>query len=411
MQPFNRRRVWVLAAVLAAAPSVLFAQERPSEFEGWVLPGLTFTPGVTFSSMWDSNVALAGRPATGSTADDMLFQVAPYAQLDLNTSRTNATAGYRGYIRRYADIDSLNGYDQRAYASIRHRLTPRVTLFGQNEFSEMPTTDLIELNGLPFARIGSRSNRASGGLDARLSQYLDFRVRYDNTWSSFDTRNDLVNDGTINGVSVDLRRRLSTRVTVGGEARVRRSSITSELATADPEVITSRNRIIWFQDMGGLLDYRLTEFTTVALAGGLTRLQDSRFDESRADPYFRAELRHQRERATMGVAFERTYTPSFGLSGSNNNRELRGFVTVPFSRNRFYLNASGIWRRSEPFFANEILLDTYVTNTSIGYSALRWFRVEGYHGYSRQDSVITGGEVSRHRLGVQVVVSQPMRIR
>ena len=84
---------------------------------------------------------------------------------------------------------------------------------------------------------------------------------------------------------------------------------------------------------------------------------------------------------------------------------------MPFSRNRFYVQSDALWRRSNPFFANEIQLDTLVTSNTIGYSAVRWLRVEAYHAYSRQDSIITGGEVDRHRIGAQLVVSQPMRIR
>lgn len=396
-----RSRTAALALTLSLSfAAAAAAQERPSEFDGWTFSGLTFTPGISFSTLRDSNVALAGRPADGPTAADTLLMLAPFGQLDLNTPRTSATAGYRGYLRRHVDVDALDGYDQRVFASIRHRLTPRVTLFGQNEFAEMPSTDLTELNGLPFARIGSRSNRASAGVEARLSQYTDLRVRYDTTWTSFDRFDDIVNNGTIHGVSADVRRGLSPRLGVGAEGRIRRSALSS-----------IDERTIWFQDVGGFVDYRLREFTSVTVAGGLSRLQDSRFDGTRSDPYFRVELQHQEERASMGVAFERSYTPSFGLSGSNNNRELRGFVRMPFSRNRFYVQGTGSWRRSEPFFSDELLLDTFLTNATVGYSALRWFRVEASHSYSRQDSAITGGEVSRHRIGAQLVISQPMRIR
>lgn len=397
----NHTRALLLALMVSLMlPPAVGAQDRPSEFEGWVLPGLTFTPGVRLSGMWDSNVALAGQPESGSTADDMLLTLVPFASLDLNTSRTTATAGYRGYINRYQEIDALNTFDQRAYVYARHRLTPTVSIFGQNEFVESPTTDLTALNGLPFARVGSRSNRASGGIDARLSPYTDVRVRYDNTWASFDRLDDLLSDGTIHEIAGDVRRRLSARASVGAEGKLRRSETTSV-----------EDFVIWFQDAGGLFDYQLAQFTTLSVAAGLARLEDSRFGVSRSDPYFRVELRRQHERASMGVAFERSYTPSFGLGGSNDNREVRGFIRMPFSRNRFYVDATGLWRRSAPVVAGQLELDTYIANTTVGYSTLRWLRFEGYHGYSRQDSVITGGEVNRHRLGVQVVVSQPMRIR
>jgi hypothetical protein len=84
---------------------------------------------------------------------------------------------------------------------------------------------------------------------------------------------------------------------------------------------------------------------------------------------------------------------------------------MPFSKNRFYIEGDGSWRRSNPFFNLDIRFDTIISHATIGYSTLRWFRTEGYYAYSRQDSIIPGAPIQRHRIGMQVVVSQPMRIR
>ena len=160
-----------------------------------------------------------------------------------------------------------------------------------------------------------------------------------------------------------------------------------------------------------MIEYRLGPHTTVSGAAGFARLKDSRFEEARNSPYFRADLAHELSRATVGISFERAYSPSFGFGGSNDNREIRGFVQMPFSRSRFYVQADGGWRRSDPSFGDvDLQLDTFLTSATVGYSATRWFRAEAYHAYSLQDSIVTGGEVSRHRLGAQFVISQPMRI-
>lgn len=390
-------------ACLAAAPAQ--AQE-PAEVGGYVLPGWTFTPGFTLSSLYDSNVSLAGRSAeTGTTEGDNLVVLVPSARVSLIAPRTTFSAGYRGYLRRYLDIEQLNGYDQRADLHLRHQATPRVTWFVQNEFSESPTTDLVQLNGLPFARLGTRANIFGGGVDARLTKYTDLHVKYENTWTTFDRQQEvlsdgIVNGGTVNGVRAALRRRLSERLAVGAEGRVRRS----DLRRVDP-------RVIWLQNAGALLDYRLTPHVTVTVAAGLSRLTDSRFDTTRQSPYYRAQLDRSVEHMSAGVAFERSYMPSFGFSGSNDTQELRGYVHLPFSQNRLYVQSDGLWRRSNPFFADEIRLDTWIVTNTVGYALTRWMRVQASHAYSRQDSIITGGEVDRHRAGVQLVVSQPMRIR
>jgi hypothetical protein len=395
------RRIAATAALVLIGSSAGSAQDRPSEFDNWVLPGWSFTPGVSVSTMWDSNVALAGRAAeTGRTEGDNVFVIVPFGMLAMNSTRTQFTTGYRGYVRRYQDIDQLNGFDQRAYASLRHMVTPRVTFFASNEFSEMPTTDLTELNGVPFARIGTRSNRLGTGFEFRVSKYTDVRLEYENTWTKFDRLDNLLSGGTIHGFRGTYRRRLSERLAVGAEGRLKRSDITR----IDP-------RVIWFQDAGGTIEYRLTEHVATFFAAGLSHLKDSRFADTRNSPYFRASLTRETPRATAGVAFEKSFTPSYAFSGSNNNRELRAFVRMPFSRNRLYVQGDGLWRRSVPFFAGELRLDTFLTNVTVGYSAVRWLRLEGYHSFSRQDSLVTGGEVDRHRVGAQIVISQPMRIR
>ena len=399
---FRRTVAAAALTVLLAAPGVAAQEDRPSEFDSYLVPGWSFTPGIRFSGMWDSNVALRGRqPAGETTAGDNLWQIVPSADLQLTGTRTQFNAGYRGYLRRYTEIDELNGYDQRAYASVNHAQTARLTLFAQNEFSEMPTTDLVELNGLPFLRVGTRSNRMAAGFDYRVTKYTDVKVRYENTWTAFDSLEGGLRGGVLHGMRADVGRRLSERLTIGAEGRVRRSGVE---AIDDP-------RVLWFHDGGGTIAYRLTPSVTVAAAAGFSHLRDSRFEETRTAPFYRLSADRDLRRGTVGLVFERAYTPSFGFSGSDDTRELRGFVRVPFSRNRFYVQANGIWRHTIPFFAEDLELDTFVTDTTFGYSTTRWLRMEAVHAFSRQDSVITGGEVDRHRFGVQLVISQPMRIR
>lgn len=405
-----RRYVASMTLVLLTSVSVA-AQERPGEFENYVIPGWSFTPGLSISGMWDSNVSLQGPAAiTGETPNDTVFLIVPSGQLALVSPRTNFQAGYRGYLRRHQELGQLDGYDQRTYVSLQHAATPRLTLFVSNEYNQLPTTDLLQMFEVPYRRIGSKSNHFGTGIEARLTKYTDLRVRYENTWTSFDRVDEFVNDGTIHGFRADLRRRLSERATLGVEGRLRRSDVTRD----DP-------RVVWFRDAGGTFDYRVTEFVTVNLAGGLSHLQSSRADESETSPYYRIGIQHATEHARMGAELQQSYMPSFGFSGTNNTRELRGFVHMPFSRNRLYVQGDASWRRSDPFLvagdpllgiaAGEVRLDTVYTQLTVGYSALRWLRVEGYHAYSRQDSIIPGDPIQRHRIGTQLVVSQPMRIR
>ena len=84
---------------------------------------------------------------------------------------------------------------------------------------------------------------------------------------------------------------------------------------------------------------------------------------------------------------------------------------MPIPRNRAYVQASVAWRHSIPYVSTDLELDSILARSTLGYALARWFRVEGFYAFTRQDSKVTGGEINRHRIGAQVVISQPMRIQ
>jgi hypothetical protein len=151
--------------------------------------------------------------------------------------------------------------------------------------------------------------------------------------------------------------------------------------------------------------------TTGSAAAGLAVLHDRSANDTRSGPYVRLGVAHALDRARLGAAFERQYVPSFGFGGASNSQELRGYVLMPVGGQRVYVQGSGAWRKSVPFEAAALELNTIWLRSTVGFAATRWARVEGLYTYTRQDSIVTGGEVDRHRIGVQFVISQPMRIQ
>jgi hypothetical protein len=396
------RRTVMSAILLAGTSGFAAAQDTSSgsEFTSWRTPGWSFTPGVTIAGAFDSNIALASAPAdTRQTQSDRLFIAQPSAQLEFVSPRTVFATGYQGYLRRYMDVDQLNGFDQRGHLSLRRLATKRVTFFLRDSYADVPTTDEVELNGVPFTRSGVRTNTAQAGIDARLTKFTDLAVRVDNAWVDFDRTDTFLTGGWVNGVRTELSHRLGVRVSVGGEYGVRFADL------------NEGTHQLMFQDVGGTLRYGLGGRTGLALAGGFSHLDDRSFGLTRTGPYVRAELTHDAEHATVGAAFERMFVPSFGFGGSNQSQQARGFIRMPLNRNRLYIQGSAAWRRSEPFVENELELDTFSVRSTLGYSAARWLRLEGFYAFTRQDSQVTGGEINRHRAGTQVVISQPMRIR
>jgi hypothetical protein len=396
----SQLRAVALASLIALAGSAhLRAQDTP-EFTSWRVPGWSFTPGVSFGGVFDSNVALAAPPAdTGRTQSDRLFVFQPFGQLEYLSPRTDFAAGYRGYARRYVDVRELDGFDQQGFLSLRRLATRRLTFFLNNSYTAAPTTDEIELNGVPFTRTGTRTNTASGGFEARLTKYTDLSSRYDLTWVDFDQTGAFLTGGWVHGWRTELRQRLSERVSIGGEYAFRFADL------------NEGTRELTFQDAGGTVRVQLGPHTTLSAAAGVSHLNDRLFDDTRTGPYYRTGLTHETDRAVLGLSFERMFVPSFGFGGSSDSQELRGFVRMPISKNRMYVQAAAGWRRSDPFLLDELELDTLRLHTTFGYAALRWLRLEAFHAYTRQDSRITGGEIDRQRVGAQIVISQPMRIR
>lgn len=375
-----------------------FVQE---EWLSWRLPGWTFLPGLTLGGIFDSNVGVAVAPAdVGRTESDRVFLMQPFGRLEYRSPRTTFTSGYRGYVRRYTSASQLNGFDQRFSASVRRRATKFVTLSATNHFHDVPTTDEVMLNGVPFSRTGTRTNTFTGGVNVQLSRFTSLDAQYENNWVSFDERPDVfLAGGVVHGARVALSRRLSSRLSAGGQYGVRLASLNDGA------------RDLLFQDAGATMSYALGRRTTLNGAAGFSLLRDRTFDTRRTGPYLRAGIVHGIDRVTVGANFERSLVPAFGFGGSTSNQELSGYVRMPLASNRSYIQSSVVWRRSDPFIEGELELDTIWTRTTLGYAVARWARVEVFHAYSRFDSIVVGGEIDRHRIGFQAVIAQPMRIR
>lgn len=391
----------ILAAIALAGLSAVPAagQEQSTEFPSWRIPGWSFTPGIVFGALYDTNVAIASPDVERKTASDKLFRVEPFGQLEFFSPRTTFNAGYRGSLRRYFELSDLDGVDHRAFLSLRERVSRRVTFFANNNYSQVPTTDLLELNGVPFQRSGARHNALMAGVEGRLSRRVDLGLRYENTWVDFVRKDTILTGGVVNGVQADLTYRFSDRASAGAEYGVR---------WADMNQGTKQTL---FQDVGGVVRYLTGERTTFDLGAGVAHLIDRARDLTRTGPYVKAGLTHRAERATLGAEYRRSYVPSLAFGGTNQSQEARGYVQMPLDRNRLYLQESASWRRTDPFVDTELSLDSIVLQSTLGYAVQRWFRIEGYHAFTTQDNRVAAGKISRHIAGVQFVVSEPMRIR
>jgi hypothetical protein len=386
----------VLAATLMSVP--LEAQEVEGGYGR--IPGWSFTPAVSAGVMFDSNIRLRDESVTtGTTESDQVLVVSPSGQLDFAGSRTSFSTGYHGLIRRYDTANNLDRISHQASTSLRHAWTRTATLFARHSYRHVPTTDDLEVEGVPFVRRGSSAQSFGGGIAKRLSYLTTWSAGYDETHISFDRDEEFLTGGILRAMRTDLTRRLTRYLSMGAEYALRFAEI------------DEGSREFTFQDAGGALSYRFSEATTMTGAAGVSHLNDRTADETRLGPYLRAGITHDMQRATIGASFERRFVPSFGFGGANATREARAFVTMPFFRNRLYTNASFAWRHSVPYNETSVELDTVWIRGTVGYGVTRWLRTEGFYTFTYRDSIVTGGEISRYRAGVQAVVSRPVRIR
>jgi hypothetical protein len=390
----------VVAVALVAAVAAPSAAQEPQEIGSWRIPGWSFTPTLGAGLLWDNNVALSSpRADQTGTQGDTLFHIEPSGQIEYYGRRTEFSGTYRGNLRRYFEVEGLNTFNQRAGVSLRHEASPRVSFYVRNSFADAPTTDEVEVNGVPFLRTGSRSNSLAGEVATRLTRTLGLTTRYDMTWVTFDRQDEFLTGGWIHALQGELAHRATSRLSAGAEYGFRWAEL--EL----------NSRSLTFQDVGGVLRYELARRTSWSVSGGFSVLNDKTVDQTRTGPYIKTAITHQMQRAAVGASFDRQFVPSFGFGGSSSNHQVRSWIHTPFNRGRIFVNGSFTWRRSTPFEEESLQVDTIWLRSSVGYALTRWARVEGLYTYTQQDSIVTGGEVDRHRLGGQVVISQPVRIR
>jgi len=417
MLPHSRARSFVVAGVLAGLVGVApldAQQEQVTEFPSWRLPGWSFTPGVTIGALFDNNVAIAPAAAPGGKPDsDRLFTFQPTGQLEYYDARTMFSSGYHGTIRRYVELSALDGVDHHGYFSLQRMITRRVTFYAKDNYMRVPTTDQLELNGVPFRRTGAKYNDLTGGLEARLSRTIDLTAEYENTWVDFVRKDTPLTGGFVNGVHASLSDRVSGRSSIGVEGGMRWANLTENRldVTENTLGVTAVPVTLLFEDVGAVYRYRTGPLTVVEAAFGLAHLDDRTRGITRNGPYARAGITHRAERANVGAFYERSYVPSLAFGGTNQSEELRGYVEMPLARNRFYVQESAAWRRTNPFAVGEPPLASVWVDTLGGYALQRWLRLEGYWVFTRQDNRLAGGLVTRHIIGMQVVVSEPMRMR
>jgi hypothetical protein len=400
---------------LALLSRPMAAQERlgsgapePQYRAGW-----TFTPTVGVGETYDTNVSLFSRGYSGN--DDYVASVFPGADLHYIGKHTMLDMGYSGAFQDYKRFPGLNRWDQRAKFELRQQQTARLTWFGRATGALLPSTDLIDLGGIPYRKTGAKTADGRGGIEYALGAHNTLTSSVNYQIIAFDrpeVDNEILRGGKIFESMNTWRERISERVSVGGDYSYRRASVTGDQETFD------------FHTTEAALDYQFSSLWSFSGAAGAVHLQRTSLTEARTGPAWRLALARARAGTTFHVSYLRTFIPSFGFGGTVKSEDVGvGFRTPLLHARHFYLDASSVFRDNQPLTGNGVIADPVTgvvdqlplrslrSQTTVGWEPQPWVRLEMFYSNVQQTSLRAGGRLDRNRVGFQIVTSKPMRMQ
>jgi hypothetical protein len=420
----------VLALVSFVADPKLSAQTTQSQERDHATPGWVFTPSLGVGGAWDNNILLVN-PASNPPRD-YATPIDPSLSLDYHGRRAQFSTAYEGSFLMYRSLSELNSSEQRARGFFQYHATRHLSIFAQEGYSSAPTTDSLEVAGVPFYRVGSHSNVFGGGAQAALARHTVLRGEYRLQTLAFDKDDPLgrtLQGGHAHQWTATLTQALSDRFTIGGLYELERaitsnsSAIPASLPDVTtvagvPEIVPFRNSLGRFDvnTVGATADYQLSG--TLVLSGmvGVSRLNGDTSVAGitaveRTGPALRAAIARRTPRLTLAASYERSFIPSYGFGGTYQNEAYQANAHVPFSRGRGYADGSIVWFNNQPIDPLQPELASWFVSSTLGYHLTRWLSMEGFVDHTQQDSHRPGGQLARTQVGFRMVTAKPIRLR
>ena len=392
--------IW-LALALGPTPAA-FAQSSVTPLEvAFTAPppsGWSFTPALDYAFVWDSNVLMEN---VGSTiVGEQLHVLKPRGSLGFVGRRGDLAVHYNGAFVQHADLTSLNSYDQRLTVNATRLLSRRTSLFLHSGTIIAPTTELVELVGVPFTRIGSRRQDVRTGILTQLSRKAELTGTYRFQWVDFEQDPNAVtvlNGGQGHGGTLGLKYAVTDRLDLTAEYDITRAAMASGETFA-------------VQNTWSGVEYQFNENTRAFGSAGASHLAAMDGRPSRLGPAVRVGVARNVRDALLSVAYSRSYVPSYGFGGTTDNEELTTQAQIPITQRLLAYTALSL-RRNEPLETATLALRSMWFHGSIGYLLADWARVEAFAAGSRQDIDRPDGRVNRYTFGLQLTAATTARIR
>ena len=361
-------------------------------------PGWTVTPAFDYAFVWDSNVLFDNIGSPLVSEGQHVFK--PNGLLAFRSPRTRFDAQYNGAFVQHPELTSLNSYDQRLSLNSVHQLTRRISWLVRHDATIAPTTELQELVGLPFTRLGVHREEFRTGLDLLTDRQTQLGVTYRFQWVDFKPNIDgveVLDGGHNHGGNVKLRRSITRRVTLAGEYDL-------QLATV---IDGGRFQI---QNSWGGVEYRVTEHVQAFGGLGVSHLSGAEGQPARTGPSVRVGVQRRTPSADLSVSFHKSYVPVYGFGGTSDNQELTTRLLLPVAR-RWVVNGSASLRQNEPLALEGFSLRSVWFYGGVGYLLTDWMRLEAYSSGVKQMSDQVDGRINRYTFGLQVTAATTTRIR
>jgi hypothetical protein len=407
MRTVVRLLTGMFVVAVAAAPVIVRGQgtTKPSQQSA---PGWVFTPSIAAGGTWDDNVLLVD-PDTPPPSD-YGSPITPAVSLDYTGKLTRFSSGYSGSFVRYVTLDDLNSFQQSVRALVEHRATARLTLLAQETFNEAPSTDVLQLAGIPFYRVGTRSNSAGGGLQLAVAKHTSLRAVYTLRSVSFDLTQfsaSQLQGGHAHELNASLEHKLSRHLAIGGEYQFTNAVVNGRTLAGTPG---PQDRFD-LQMGSATAQYQAAAGTTVFGGFGVAQLGAGLTHEGRTGPQWRAGISQRVGRGLVAASYERAYIPSFGFGGTFQNEQWTANVHAPIGRTRAYVDGGVSWYNNDSLDSGQPSLQTAWLSGTLGYYATRWLSIEGFYGRTQQDSQRTGGQLERNQIGFRLVAARPIKLR
>jgi len=394
----------VTAALTLIAASATAQEERlggtspvPSYRAGW-----TITPTFGISETYDDNISLFGINTAEEQNNDYVATYFPELDVHFAGKHTTFSTGYTGSFLDYRTYTELNRWDQRARVDFRRQESASLRWFAHGNVAVVPSTDLVDLGGIPYRRTGARTANGRAGFEYSLSNRDSISETSDYQNIEFD-REPLtlsLRGGDVFESLTAWRHKVSSRLAVGTDYSFRRA-----LVVGDPDVF-------FLHSTQAALDYELSPVWTMSGAAGMVYMQSTPTIPSHAGPAYRISLERHREGRAFHVGYLRSYIPSFGFGGTVQNQSASvGYHTPLFGSRHFYFDATGVFRDDEPLTSiDQLPLRSLRAYTTVGWQPAPYVRIEGFYVRVQQTSLRFNGQIYRNRVGFQIVTSKPVRI-